>query len=87
MALDKERVRQSIENLLREPGRLRFVVGTEPVDDDGELVARKAPDNRMLRQRRRQSFGNRLERRVAGQVAEGVVDLLEMVDVHVEQAQ
>jgi hypothetical protein len=55
------------------------------VEEQRELVAGEAADHRVRRQGARQPLGQHLEHAVARAMAEGVVDLLEMVHVEVQQ--
>ena len=77
--VDLERLAQHLEQSLGDelgaPGR-RFAF-----DEHDELVAAEAGDRVGLSQRRRESRRDRLQQPVAGFVAEGVVDLLETVEV------
>jgi len=53
--------------------------------DDAELVSAEAPEHVAAPQRLGQAAGGGQQEAVAGLVAEGVVDVLELVEVHVEQ--
>src|SRR5262249_39759602 len=55
--------------------------------EHGELLAAVAGDDVLAAHRGREAAGDRLEDEVAGRVAEGVVDLLEVIDVAEEQRQ
>ncbi len=55
------------------------------VDEHGELIAREPADHRVLAQITRQPLAQDLQGSIAGRVAEGVVDLLEAVQVQVQQ--
>ena len=57
------------------------------VDEHGELVARQAADHRVLAQIPRKPLAQDLERAIAGGMAEGVVDLLEPIQVQVQQCE
>ena len=76
--------------LEQQPGdRLRLLMpGGRAVgclEERGKLVAGQPPHDRLLGQRPDQPFAQRLEHAVAGGMSEGVVDLLEVVHVHVQQ--
>ena len=89
VALNVKRVGQAVEEGSAKVFQLPFSIVTcvVAIDDDGELVAGEPADDRVRRQGGRQPVGNRLERRVAGEVTEGIVDVLEVIDVDVEQIQ
>ena len=53
------------------------------IDEHGELVARQASDDRFLAQTARQPLAQDLQSPVARGMAEGVVDLLEAVQIQV----
>ena len=89
MPLHEKRIRESGEEefgeFVRLPGA-RFV-GPKFVDDYRKLVARQAAYDGVIRQRRCQALGYGLQGRVTGEVTEGVIDLLERIDIDVEEAQ
>ncbi|MEZ5221621.1 MAG: hypothetical protein R2743_09005 [Ilumatobacteraceae bacterium] len=62
--------------------RLESGVGDVVVDEDGELVAAEPGDERRVRRGVGEASGDLDEYEVAGVVPEGVVDLLEPVEVH-----
>ena len=62
-------------------------VGREAVDEQRELVAGQAAQHRFRRQHPREPLGQHFQHAVAGGMAEGVVDLLELVHVDVQQRQ
>jgi hypothetical protein len=66
------------------PGRA-VVRGRQAVDEQRELVAGEAADHASAAAMRVRRSAQHLERAVAGGVAEGVVDLLELVHVEVQQ--
>ena len=55
---------------------------SSPVEHDGELVAAEARDHRLVRARGAAAAAHLAQQLVADVVAEGVVDLLEPVEVH-----
>ncbi len=57
----------------------------QSVDEQRELVACKASDDGVFRQRARETLGQHLEQPVPGGMAEGVVHLLEPVHVQIQQ--
>ncbi len=89
MALHEKRIRKAVEQAASQPVCFRpvLILGAEPGHDDSEFVTGEPADDRVVGQRGRESFGNGFQGRVAGQVPEGVIDFLEMVDVHIEKAQ
>jgi hypothetical protein len=69
------------------PLRVPRLLAFDRFGKDSELVACQPACDRAARQRARQPFAQRLEYAIAGFVAEGVVDLLEIIDVDVQQHQ
>ncbi len=84
---DVQRARHLAQQQARERGALLVAVArsVDGLGEDGELVAREPPHYRFTRQDADQALADGLEHAVAGIVAERVVDLLEVVHVHVEQ--
>ena len=82
-----ERPAQLVEELARERADHRAVVGRrrEVLDEQGKFVAGQAAQHRVARQLLVHPLGEDLERTVARGMAEGVVDLLEAVEVEVDQ--
>ena len=82
-----ERPADLVQQRARERGQRRAVVDIDGqiVDEHRELVAGEAADDRVLAQIPGQPLAQYLERPIAGRVAEGVVDLLEAVEIEVEQ--
>ena len=66
-------------------GRAVVDVHRQIIDEHGELVARQPADDRVLAQIARQPLAQDFQRAVAGGVAEGVVDLLEAVQIQIQQ--
>ena len=82
--LDLERLRDGVEQLLRDPAQHRRLL--EVLDDHHEFVAAEAREQVGLAQRRRQRLGHALQQLVADPVAERVVDVLEAVEVDEQHA-
>jgi hypothetical protein len=79
VSFDRERVGHGLEQFL---GDLRGVVGRFEIgEEDGELVAAHAGDGVALAQDRAQPRRDRAQQLVAEAVAEGVVDVLEPVEI------
>ena len=82
--LDAERLRDRVEQLLRDAAQHRRIV--EILDDDHELVAAEARQQVGLAQRGRELARDALQELVADPVAERVVDVLEPVEVDEQHA-
>jgi hypothetical protein len=78
--VDAERLAQPREHALGDRRGVR--AGLDAVQHDAELVAAEARDRVAVAQRHAQPRGDLLEEPVALVVAQGVVDLLEVVEVH-----
>ena len=79
-ALEHERLAQVHEQVLGDAGRVRWAVDVR--EQDAELVAAEAGDRVGVAQRALQPARDLLEQQVAHVVAERVVDLLEVVEIH-----
>ena len=82
--LDLERLRDRVEQLLRDAAQHRRIV--EVLDDHHELVAAQARQQVGLAQRARQRGRHALQELVADAMAERVVDVLEAVEVDEQHA-
>ena len=82
--LDLERLRDRVEQLLRDAAEHRRIV--EILDDHHELVAAQAREQIGLAQRAGQRRGHPLQELVADAMAERVVDVLEAVEVDEQHA-
>ncbi len=85
--VELERPAELVEELARERADHGAVVGRrrEILDEQGKFVAGQAAEHGVARQLLVHPLGEDLERAVARGVAEGVVDLLEAVEVEVDQ--
>ena len=79
VAVDRDRAGQRVDQLLRAGRHLLHVA--HRAHQHGELVAAQAGDDVALAQARAEALGDLLQQHVAGLVPEGVVDVLEAVEV------
>ena len=89
MALNDERLGEPREQTACKltGARAAAAFGRGVGNNDGEFVAREPADDGLVRELFGQSFGHGLERGVTGEMTEGIVDVLEIIDVDVEQAE
>ena len=69
----------------RRDGRAVVLVARQILDEQRELVAGEPAEHRAVRHAPDHPLAQDLERAIAGRVTEGVVDLLEIVEVDVDQ--
>ncbi len=89
MPLDKERVGEPVEEIACKPVAVAHTrsIRAEVLHDDRKFVSGQAADYRTFGHCRTEALGDRLQRCVAGQVTEGIVDFLEIINVDVKEAQ
>ena len=82
IAVDRERIADGLQDLVGEKGGVRRLLDAD--QDDGKLVAAEPSDRVGLANDRPEPLPHLLKQKIANGMAEGVVDILEVIEVEIQ---